>query len=112
MLVSYKMNLDRLNVGRVILFLGGFPIVFNFAVVSAFTSLVECEAMFVLLVLRPRYDLKEAQLSAGNSMFLLLNIYFLMISNMLVTHSLLFGFNNVLALCKISLWHLELFFAG
>jgi hypothetical protein len=29
-----------------------------------------------------------------------------------VTHSLLFGFNNVLALCKISLWHLELFFAG
>jgi hypothetical protein len=37
------MNLDRLNVGRVFLLLGGFPIVFHFAVVSAFTSLVECE---------------------------------------------------------------------
>jgi hypothetical protein len=63
--------------------------------------------MFVMSVLPPRYDLKEAQLfesvrSGGNSMFLWLNLYFLMISKMLVTHSLVFGFNYVLAFCQIS----------
>jgi hypothetical protein len=55
------MNLDSLNVGRIILVLSGFPAVFHFPW-STFTSSVECEAMLVLLVLRPRYDLKEAQL--------------------------------------------------
>jgi hypothetical protein len=50
---------------------------------SAFASLVECEAKLVLLVLRQRYYLKEAQL------FESVWSYFLIISIMLVTRSLL-----------------------
>jgi hypothetical protein len=55
----------------------------------------------MLLVIHPRYDLKVAQLfesvwSYGNCMFLWLNLYFLMISNMFVARSWLPGFNNVL----------------
>jgi hypothetical protein len=57
--------------------------------------------MLMLLVLHSRYDLKVAKLfwsvwSYGKSMFLWLNLYFLIISNMLVARSLLFGYNNVL----------------
>jgi hypothetical protein len=71
----------------------------------------------MLLVLRPRYDLKEAQLFQsvwfdGNSMFFVQNMYFLMISNMLVTHSLLFGFNSVLALLLISVWYFRAVIPG
>jgi hypothetical protein len=57
MLVTYKINLDRLNVGRSIL---------------------------------KEVQLFESVWSDGSSRFLWLNLYFLMICNMLATHSLLF----------------------
>jgi hypothetical protein len=65
------MNLERVNLGRIILLLGGF-LLYSILPWSPFTLFVECKTMLMLLVLHPRYDLKVAKLfssvwSYGNS---------------------------------------------
>jgi hypothetical protein len=72
-LVTYKMNLDRVNVGRVILVLGSFSIVVHIALVNGVPLVVQ---------LNVRCSFRVA------SMWF--KLYFHMVSNMLVAHSILF----------------------